>query len=128
MPQTPEPTKTITFTLTPENAEALKDYMFWTGVSEELALNHAFQEFMEARGEDELWDIARLPKRRAAAFRRNKLSKKQIASWNRSLNATFEKLAEEGRQQNAKLYSASFQGRVSKDDAFRAKSLGIILD
>jgi hypothetical protein len=147
-------TRTLTITLTPENAEALKDYEFWTGKSPEDILNMAFPEFMEYRGESDLWDIAYDPRSRAAAFKRNNLNAKQIARWNAGINGKIEedrkeherhtlklarKMSPEMRErffrhtspeEKARYYAklASSDNRKHRIDDIRARALGVKLD
>jgi len=101
-PSAPTTKITLTITLTPENSEAMKDYQLWTGESPETILNEGFAEHMEMTGEGILWDVARDPKKRAAAFKRNNLSATAIAAWNKSLDAEFTKLSKETAKINAK--------------------------
>jgi hypothetical protein len=87
-------TLAITITLTPKEAVFLNDHIFWTGESPEQLLNKLYAAYAEpnGEGEDRLWDIARDPKRRAAALKRHNLSASKIAALNKSLDATFQKL------------------------------------
>jgi len=84
----------ITITLTPKEAEFLKDHAFWTGESPEQLLNRLYAAYAQpnGEGEDRLWEIARDPKRRAAALKQHKLSDSKIAALNQDLDATFQKL------------------------------------
>src|ERR1700742_1991501 len=92
-------TLTLTITLTPENSESLLDYEFWTGLSAERILNRALADHMEmGYGSSLLEEIARDPRRRAAAFRRNNMSNEQIASWNVAAATEFEKLCRESEE------------------------------
>jgi hypothetical protein len=125
----------VILTLTQENAEALKDYGYWTGADAESILNRAFAEYMELVGEEYLWDIARDPKKRAEAFQRNKMSEKKIARCNASLDGTFAKSRAETKRQNAQILKAkrdsayhAFGALITSHDQIRAKSLGILLD
>jgi hypothetical protein len=84
----------ITISITPKDADFLRDHTFWMGESPEQLVSRLYANYAkpDGEGEDRLWDIARDPERRAVAFKRNNLSASKIASLNRSLDATFEKL------------------------------------
>jgi hypothetical protein len=106
---------TLTITLSHEDAEFLKEHTFWTGESPETCIKQIFAEYRQpdGTGEDLWWDIARDPKRRAAAFKRNKLSEKESVSLNESLDATFARLQKESDDENVK--------RLKKMGAERAR-------
>jgi len=120
--------RTLTITLNAENASALKDFAFWTGMSDDESLNLAFQEFMELRGEDTLWDIARDPKKRARVYRRNKLTKEQIAKWNSSVEGELERNRAEIAKINAPLFESRFDNSLTTAARIHAQGLGIKLD
>jgi hypothetical protein len=73
--------------LTADNTEAMEDYLFWTGLSVEQAVNRAVQDFMEIHGESEMWNVVDDRKKRAAAFKRNGYTPEQIAGANAAIEA-----------------------------------------
>jgi hypothetical protein len=95
----------VTITLTPKDAEFLRDHTFWTRESPEQLLARLCAAYTEpnGKGEDHLWDIARDPMTRAVAFKRNKLSTSKTASLNQSLDATFEKLRRTWERETGKV-------------------------
>lgn len=108
-------TLTLTITLTAENSESLLDYEFWTGLSAERILNRALADHMElGYGSSLLEEIARDPRKRAAAFRRNHMSNEQIAQWNATAAAEFEKLYRESEEDNRRV--------LGIDDRSKARS------
>jgi len=97
-------TLTLTITLTAENSESLLDYEFWTGLSAERILNRALADHMElGYGSSLLEEIARDPRKRAVAFRRNNMSNEQIAHWNASAATEFEKLCRDCEEDNRRI-------------------------
>jgi hypothetical protein len=105
-------TLTLTITLTPENSESLLDYEFWTGLSAERILNRALADHMEmGYGSSLLEEIARDPRRRAAAFRRNNMSNEQIANWNVAAATEFEKLCRESEEDNRRVLGIDDRGK-----------------
>jgi hypothetical protein len=94
----------ITITLSPQHAEYLKDHTFWTGESPEQLLRRLYATYTKpsGEGEDYLWGIARSPQKRAAAFKRNKLRPKEIASLNQTLNAAILQLRQVWERETVK--------------------------
>jgi arsenate reductase-like glutaredoxin family protein len=96
---------TLTITLSPEDAEFLKEHAFWTADSPEACVKRLLAEYRQPDGDGETlwWDIARDAKKRAAAFKRNNLSASEIKSWNKSLDETFDNIRRESDRANVKL-------------------------
>jgi hypothetical protein len=94
----------ITISLSPTEAEFVRDHTFWTGESPEQLLIRLCVNYAKPDGEgaDRLWEIARNPRKRAAAFKRNSLEPDEIASLNQTLDAAFEKLRQVWERETVK--------------------------
>ena len=94
----------VTINITPKDAAFLKDHIFWTGETPEQLITSLYADYAKpnGEGEDHLWNIARDPQKRAAAFRRNNLGSKEMAALNRSLDVTIEKVRKAWERETVK--------------------------
>lgn len=99
-------------TLTTADSEAMADYLFWTGFSIEQAVNRAVENFMEIRGEAEMWKVAAEPKKRIAAFKRNGYTPEKIATSNAAVEEDLVERHAKWERDNAKFLKAQKAGKA----------------